>query len=531
MEHDQRVMKSIQTTLPPLFYTSQPGLKSDNLTRKVFLNALASFIDYGARVGVLLIVTPFLISWLGSTLFGVWQILNRLASFLSAADGRPTQALKWVIANYQSLDDVTTKRKAVSSAIGVWILFLPLVISIGIVLTWLSPSIVKAPPELTSVVQWACGLLFANLILSIFPEVPGSVLRGMNLGYKRIGVVAGLNVFGGALTICALYLDWGLIGVVLAQLCVTTLNGILFFGLAKKFVSWFGLEWVSWKEVRAFLNLSFWYNVWNLVERLLTASDVIVLGFLLSASTVSIYVLTGYVTQNAVVVVAMMIGAAMPGLGGLVGKHEFGKVISLRNEMLWAAIFFSGVFGSMILLWNKAFLDLWVGEEYYAGPAVNLLLVLIALQFLLIRIDASLIDLTLNIRRKVGLGFAASLLSIALSVTLIPVMGIAGLCLGVLTGRLLLTVAYPQIIGAFWGVLWRDQIVSLLRPMVATSLLLMTSTYLGSLILVDNWMEFVFFSTISFSLVTFMQWYLGFSGDQKQRLAKRGRLLLQRVIP
>jgi hypothetical protein len=157
--------------------------------------------------------------------------------------------------------------------------------------------------------------------------------------------------------------------------------------------------------------------------------------------------------------------------------------------------------------------------------------VLIAIQFLLIRIDANLIDLTLDIRRKVVLGFAASLLSIALSVALIPVIGITGLCLGVLLGRFLLTFAYPRIIGSFLGILSNKQVVSLLRPMLTTSLLLLTSTYLGSKVLVDDWSKFILFTITSFCLITPIHWYLGFSSEQKKILVKRGRLLLQGIMP
>jgi hypothetical protein len=78
---------------------------AEGLTQKAYLNTVAALLDYGAKVAVASLVTPILVAGLGSSLFGIWLILSKLVTYISAADGRPTQALKWVIANQQAVDD------------------------------------------------------------------------------------------------------------------------------------------------------------------------------------------------------------------------------------------------------------------------------------------------------------------------------------------------------------------------------------------------------------------------------------------
>src|SRR5881398_1692493 len=84
---------------------SDVGVRSPTLTRRASLNALQSLLDYGARLGVGLLVTPIVVAGLGRSLFGVWEMLNRLVSYMSAADGRPTEALRLIVANRQAVDD------------------------------------------------------------------------------------------------------------------------------------------------------------------------------------------------------------------------------------------------------------------------------------------------------------------------------------------------------------------------------------------------------------------------------------------
>jgi len=501
------------------FY-QQSSLK---LTKKAFLNIVSSFLDYFAYIMVLLIITPILVNGLGNVLFGVWQILKRLVSYVSTTEARPTEALKWVIAHNQHSDDTSSKRRVIGSALGVWLIFLPILIIVGVILVWLAPLLTKVSPELKILVRIVCSLLIINLILYVFITIPESVLRGMNLGYKRMGLVAALNVFGGVLIVGAIYLKLGLIGIVTVQIIQTIVTGILFLRLVKIYIPWFGVERVSLIEIRQFFRLSIWYSGWNLVNKLLISSDVVILGMLISSSTVTIYVLTGYMAQTSIAAMTMMIGATMPGLGGLIGEKKYAKVIKLRNEMLWISSLLGGVLGSMVLLWNQSFITLWVGREYYAGMWVNFLLVLIAVQLLFLRNETYLIDLTLNVRRKVILGLVGALVSIGVSILLIPNLGIIGLCLGILIGRLFLTIVYPTITGAFLGASLSAQFKPMLRSILIMGGLLVLSTYIGQIELAKNWVELITFASASVPVIFVVAFWGGFSFEQRRILVRRVR--------
>lgn len=497
------------------------NLSIGGLTKKAFLNAVSAFIDFGARVGVSLIVTPILVSGLGSMLFGVWQVLGRLVSYMSAADGQPTQALKWVIANQQGSDDFYLKRHAIGSAIGVWLLLLPILVVAGTILVWLSPIITKIQGEMIKPVRITCLLLVINLILGGLITIPAAVLRGMNLGYKRMGVAAGMNVLGGGLTAGAIYFGWGLIGVGFAHLIQSLTTGILFWYLVKIYIPWFGVVRASFKEIRKFFGLSIWYAAWNLVDKLLLFSDVLVLTIVMSANAVTDYILTGYVSQTLIAVVTIMVGSAAPGLGGLIGQKKYSKVIELRNEMIVFSILFATVLGAMILLWNRSFLTLWVGNEHYAGTWVNLMLVLIAVQLLLLRNEAYLIDLTLNLRRKVFLGLSAAFTSIVLCAFLTNIFGILGLSAGIFLGRLILMIGYPMITGKFLGFGQFSQFRTFIRPLLAMSILFALAVPIGKIIVIENWMELFLYATGTLVILIALSFRTVLSSSYRKQALKR----------
>src|SRR3989442_15613016 len=72
------------------------------LTRRASLNGIAFALDLGVKTGVSLVLTPLLVDRLGAGLFGVWEMLGRLAGYLAAIGGRPAEALRLVVANRQA---------------------------------------------------------------------------------------------------------------------------------------------------------------------------------------------------------------------------------------------------------------------------------------------------------------------------------------------------------------------------------------------------------------------------------------------
>lgn len=459
--------------------------RDSTLTGRASLNVAQSLLDYSVKLGVGLVIVPILVTGLGRTLFGVWEMLGRLAGYIESADGRSSHALRLVISNQQSSDDHAAKRRWIGSALGVWVCFLPLWAAAGALLIWLAPSITKVPPEWHSTVRVACGLMMAAVIVAGLGSLPESVLRGMNLGYKRMGFQAGVSLVGGALLAAAIYAGAGLIGVAAAGLVLAALTGLCFLALVRRQVPWFGAERPQRAEVGALLGMSVWITLGDMVSKLM-ASDVLVLGVVLSAPAVTTYVLTGYAARLALNLHSLSAEAVMPGVAGIIGRQSFDQAALLRRELLAVTGIFVTVAGSAILLWNRSFVHLWVGAENYAGAWTNLLIVLIAVQSAFIRCDAYLIDAALQPGRRVRVGIVAGVLTLVLSLGLTHLAGMVGLCLGILAGRATQTIGYPLLVR---GCLRRSPGLSmswLARPLAVMSLLFAGTTYLGQHVLIHD---------------------------------------------
>ena len=415
----------------------------DTLTRRASLGAVASVLDFASSAGVSAVITPVLLRGLGTVFYGIWEILNRLVSQTVATDGRPTEALRLVVANHQQSADAGLLRRYVGGAAVVWLLFLPLVMALGAVLTWVAPSLVKATPEVVAPVRLACGFLVVGMMLMTLGAIPQSVLEGMNLGYRRMGLQASVNVAGGILMAGAVLVGLGLPALAAARAVTFGIGAILFLLLARRYVDWFGAARPTRADVSRIFGVSLWVMVGDTITRLLGSSDVVILGFVRSPALVTTYVLTGYASKFLAGLLTMTVGAAMPGFGGLIGSGALDRAAASRRELLagtWLALTAAG---GTILVWNRSLLSLWVGPGRSADPLVTLLIVLITAQTVAIRTYVFMIDAALQTRFRVRTGAVSAVCTVTCMLAGAYWSGLPGLCVGLLVGRAYQTVANP----------------------------------------------------------------------------------------
>ena len=500
-----------------------------SLTKKASLNSISTALNQAARAIVGLVVNPILLRYLGDITFGNWQVVQRLIGQTNPAGGRPAEALKWFIAHRQSSDDLQVKRQAVGSSIVVWLIFIPILLPIGAVVGWFAPIWLHVPPDDFSVVRLAAAVLIAGVVVTGLTNIPWASLAGENLGYKRMGITAAFEFVGGGLMVVAAVWGTGLVGLAAATVAVTLMSGVLYLWLAHVYIPWFGVARPDVSAVRRFLGLSWWFLLWNFVTRMTMGGDIIVLGIAGSAAQVTSYSLTRFIPLTITAAASSVVFGMAPGLGGLIGAGEMVKAARVRSETIAVAWLMATVAGGGVLLWGESFLRLWVGQRYYPGTVPTLLIVLMVLQLTLIRVDSNIIDLTLNIRRKVLLGVLSAALSMGFAWFLVARLdlGIAGVAAGFIAGRAVQSVTYPLMIGRILTIPTSTQIAALLRAGIVTAGLFGAAAAVGGVVAVETLVDLVVVSALSGLVLVALAVFGGLSENQRRWLLSRARRVIR----
>jgi O-antigen/teichoic acid export membrane protein len=502
-----------------------------NLTRRASLNTIAAALDSGARFLVELIVNPLLVAGLGTYLYGAWRVLWQWSGYVWATSGRSAQALQYAIANRQRSPDLEEKQRLVAASIVVWFLFLPILVSVGGLGVWYAPHFLHTPQQYVAEVRWAAALLVADSIAVTLLTVPRSVLQGENLGYRRMGLSAVLVLVGGALIALALYLGTGIAGVAAANLVNTVLTGALFWWVARRYVPWFGMAKPTRATVRWFLGLSSWFLGWKFVFQLMTASDVLVLAGFGSVGLVAVYTLTKFVPEALSMLMLVIVQGVTPGMGGIIGSGDRGRASRVRAEVMSLTWWVVTAAGTTIVLWNGSFVDLWVGSQYDAGATATLLMVIMVGQFILIRNDTYVIDLTLDLRGKVLVGAGSTAVSITLAAVFVGELdlGISGLCAGIIGGRVILNLVYPWLIGRAIGHPLLTQLRGAVRPAATTAALFAAALVLEAHLGTPSWIGLVLAGGATATIGAVLAGLIGLSRTQRAVLFVRMRQVVGRT--
>ena len=501
------------------------------LTRKAYLNSVTALLDYGTRFVVAFLITPTLVVGLGDAVYGIWQVLGRLTGYLTAASGRPTETLRMSLASAQYDGDIDAKRRYVGSAILVWLLFLPIFVALGVIFIWFAPQwLAVTDAQQVILVRVATGVLVVKMALLSLTAIPQAVLQGENLGYKRMGLTAAVTGLGGGLTVLAVVLDFGLIGVASATLITAILTGLLYLQVVRQQVHWFGAARPSRPALWRFLGLSGWFLLWRIVLQLMQASDIVLLGIFGSVELVTVYALTKNIPEMMVTLVANVVSGMAPGLGGIVGSADYQKSAELRGEIMLYTWFIATVVGAGVILWNQAFVGLWVGAEYFAGDSQNLLIIVLMSQFAFIRNDASIIDLTLDIRQKVLVGALSLAVAGGLAIWLMEVyaLGITGLLIGFIFGRTILTLTYPLIVGRLLHIPVTKQVRASVRPLLTTVSLFAAVLLWVRRPVVAGWGSLILFGVLSTIAVVALVYFAGLTRRQRRHLLMRTQRMVGR---
>lgn len=493
----------------------------ENLKQRAYLNSVTSVLDYGARIVTNFFVTPFLVSGLGSTLFGAWKVLGQFTSYTNLADIKATQVLKWAVAKDRDSISDEELREYVTATFFLVMMILPLLLVAGAVISWYSPRITNVPAEYYATVRITSSILVLALVTNKVFDLFESILRGMNLGFKRMGFRATVFVIGGGLQVAVVLYEYGLIGLALVQVLVNLIIGITIYVIVKKNVPWYGWGKVNIKRSFSFFKTSGWFMGWAGIKMLILNSDKVLLGFLSGPALVTQYVITEYFMKAANGTIANVVHGVIPGIGKLYGSGHYEKLYKAREHIMLLTWIIGGTIGTVVILLNESFIHLWIGSNQFAGQTVNILIVLVVFQYMFIQNDSSIINTTLDLKQKVYIGLVSAAIMISCIFLLVPEYGIAGLCIALLAGRAVMSIGYPWIISKKLNI--SAQLMVYVRPGVVLAAMWVASYKISGLFSLNTWLELIFAAAVSMAVILLITSVLGLNRSQRAELAAYGK--------
>jgi len=256
------------------------------------------------------------------------------------------------------------------------------------------------------------------------------------------------------------------------------------------------------------------------------ASDFLVVGWVLGPKAAAVYAITGTVLRMSIGPLEQLLSSGGPGIGDLCGRGEWDRLGKVRFEMHLAALVGITIVGVGVLILNQAFLHLWVGEGFFGGQTLNLLLVVIALENIFFRVDGVIIDAMLEFRAKTFISIVCGAACVLLGGLLASFWGLPGMALGIFLARLVILVCLPVMI-AKKGVPVLSYLKSMIRPYLIAAIIFAICFFASSLVPGQTWLSLMLIAPLLALLSGVVIWLIGLSRGQREMLIRH----LSTLIP
>ena len=492
--------------------------KKENLKQRAYLNIVSSMMDYTANRLTGLLVNPFIIAGLGTSLFGIWQMLGQLTGYVNIADTRSSQVLKWTVAQKKDIATTEELQSDTGAAFIVLLFVVPVILIAGSFISWYAPYITHADKAHYTLIRTTCSVMIFSILVFKFFEMFEAILRGMNLTFKRMGLRAIIVILGGGLKVLALTLGYGLAGLAIVHLFDSLVLGISYYVVVKKNIAWFGFRKPKRSNILRFGKLSAWYLADAGANVVNSNSDKLLLGIVAGPVMVAYYTLTKFIPVALQGLINRLILGIMPGIGKLLGSKEYDKINTVRKNINSITLLLTTAFGVTIIIFNHSFLNAWIGNEHFAGHTANMLIMVMTIQDTFVKNDACIISATLDMKKKVFLTLIAGGLFAGLGFLLVGKMGISGLCISLMVSRLFLFIGQRKILSALMNTGSRAEFDFSYRAFLTAVLMLGMAAWLASKTDALGFYQLLVFAPIAFVTSLLVFYFFGLSKAKRHEL-------------
>jgi O-antigen/teichoic acid export membrane protein len=408
--------------------------KTQFIFRQVLINTLSNYGGKIVTLGIWFFLTPFILSRIGQSVYGMWILVGSLVSYGSLLDFGIANAITKYVAEYQARGDFEQARSLIATALWLYTMVGLAAILLGAVFAPIFPILFNVPIEQRVTFSWLVFLSGIGLGISLPAATPIAVLRGLQR-FDMINLISisGMLLFAGS-TVLVLQWGGGPLGMAAVNIVVNLVMLIPAIWLIRRNAGQLRFGWSGAKRshLRTVTSFSSALFVINIAGQLQAKTDEIVVGAFLTVSNVTPYSIAHRLSDLPQMLTEQFMKVLMPLASKLHSENDQGRLRQLYiiSTRLTLASFLPLGLGATILA--RPFLSAWVGKIYAPYDGLVLLLICASLFDTMMWPANAILQGMARHRLLAISAIAAGLTNLAISVALVRPLGLAGVALGTL---------------------------------------------------------------------------------------------------
>ena len=372
---------------------------------------------------------PFYLKHIDVRLYGAWLATGSIIAYLGLLDfGLNGVLLQRVAAsygkkNFEKLGSII----GVGLMIGLTLSFVPAVLGF-LLAPWVSGMVHMVGPEADQLKMAFVGAGIGTSMMLAMYCIGGVLIALQRQVFHGVMLVTG-DILGIAMIIICLRQGWGLFSIP-----VGTIVGALTAVLGEGFYLWRFLKkkkfLVSFNIKKDILNDLAFNSMWQFASRSASTaarqSDNLIVGALIDPRYCVVLTVTKKASEMLSMLVGHVAGAFLPGLAHLNGEDDKKKFKHITFTLFRVTSLVGICLMIGYFLFNRSFVNLWVGAEYFGGQLLTMLFCIYGVLFILSTIFYNIIFAKGEMITVARANILEVLIRIPLCIIMVKLWGIKG---------------------------------------------------------------------------------------------------------
>jgi O-antigen/teichoic acid export membrane protein len=404
------------------------------IRRRLLVGAVVNVAGRFTSAAIWFLLTPFVLAHLGARGYALWILMGAVASYGWLFDCGIGGAVVKYVAEHRAREERDAARVVVGSALLVSLALASATILLTAALAPLIPTLLKLPADQRSLAVVLMALVGADVAITIAFSPRTAILRGL----QRYDLHNGVQMFGATLqaivTIAVLRSGGGVLALIASNIPVNLVmrlaNTVVVNRVAPELNA--GIRSAERAVVRRLLSYCYSAFTIDVAGRLQSKTDEFVIALSQPLSAITPYVLARRLSELTSLAATQCVKVVMPLASELEATDRLGKLRKLHIVASRIALAVATPVAVVLVLSGGTVLALWVGPTYMEGAS---LVVVLAAASLISASQWPATEILQGITRHRVVAwttFLAGVANVALSIVLLPVMGLMGVALGTL---------------------------------------------------------------------------------------------------
>lgn len=466
--------------------------------------------------------------------YGIWALLSQFTGYLWLFDFGVRESVIKYVAEYDATGNRDELKSTVHAAVSLYaVISVFVLIAIG-AMTYALPHLFKIPADSVTEARLALFITGATIAQGFVFNVYAGVLMGIQRFYlvDKMGIL--LTIPRTVLTVWLLSAGYGIVALAAIQFAISTAGNLWVYHLCHVHLPYlsFRMGRPRREDVSRVVHYGKYVLVNNLGEKLVYASDGMVVGALLPISNLTYYAIPSTLVGYLKAFVVSMASVLNPMSSALDSTKDVVRLKTLFLSAAKAAMIIGLPVCIGFIVLGQRFISIWMGPEF--GPMAG--------QVLLVLGVAHLIGLPYYTISGVLYGLAKpqliararifeAVVNLGLSIVLVQRYGVIGVAIGTLVPHVLISaLILPLLMPPLLPVTLREYYVSTyVWPLLASVPFWLVCWGIETAVQPTTLVTFLGSVTIGLLAYATPIWFMALDRDEKDLLVGRIRRLVRRA--